>query len=136
MHLRVLVNGTVEQVDKWKRDLAAQSVPFGEKDKDNLQTYFQLGVRTIELIDIVFPEEHLNAILNIVKPCKDHMYGDGKKIRYPWLNKFKKMLGKIMRLDSIPDYKPIPHWLDKDFVAVHGIGLKKDLRDKDGKELL
>ena len=135
MHLRVLVNGTVEQVDKWKRDLAAQSVPWGEA-KDGLRTYFQLGVRTIELIDIVFPEEHLNAILNIVKPCHDGMYVDNKKTRYPWLLKFKKMLGKIMRLDPIPEYKSIPHWLDKEVVAVHGIGLKKDLRDKDGKEFL
>ena len=136
MHLRILVNGTVEHVDKWKRDLAAQSVPYEyEKGKKGM---FQLGIRTMEMIDVCFPEDQLPTVLQMVKPVRGYMYAslDGKKVRYPWLNKIKDWIAKRMKLEPIPEYKPIPNYLDKQFVAVHGLGLKKDLYDDNGIELL
>lgn len=141
MHLRVLVNGTVEQVTKWKADIAGQSLKTGKTHKnekgEDVQDFLQIGVRTVELIDICFPEEHLNTILQVVKPTTNTYNSlDGKTKRYPWLERFIKWSRGAMKLIPIPQYKPIPHWLDKPHISVHGIGLKPDLFDDNGNEII
>lgn len=137
MHLRVLVNGTVEMVDKWKRDLAAFGLPYKHKTPEGkIKTgVLQMGVRTVELIDLVFPEDQLDTVLQMVKPTVSTYWTlDGKKQRHPWLERLLKWGSKAMKLTPIPEYKPMPHWFDKPFVTVHGIGIQQDEYDKDGIE--
>lgn len=140
MHLRVLVNGTLDYVQKWKNDLA--SIWFNyEYKKGEPKGAFQLGVRTIEIVDLVFPEECLDTVLDIVQP-QTSMYKvkDGaiynKTKRYPWLERFINLMRKAMKLEKVPtkEYKQNIRHMDQ--VAVHAIGIKKDLRDKDGIEQL
>ncbi len=136
MHLRVLVNGNFEKVQKWKHDLSAQALLY-EYEKGKPKGALQLTVRTMEIVDICFPEEHLDTVLKIVKPTKN-TYGVAgtKKSRYPWLDRAVKLMIKTMKLKPIPEYEKKPHYLDKTDVAVHGIGIKKDLYDDDGIELI
>lgn len=136
MHLRVIVNGSVHDVDKWKRDLAAHALPY-EYEKGKPKGMLQIGVRTMELIDITFPEEHLQTMLNIVKPS-DNIYVDPKtkKPRYKWLERLIKWSRKVMVLEPIPEYTRVPHYLDSPHVAVHAVGIKKDLYDENDIELI
>lgn len=139
MHLRILINGTIDMVQKWKNDMAAVWLPY-EITKGKTGA-FQMGVRTMEMIDICFPEPCLDKVLDMVQP-KDIMYRvkDGTKWaktnRYPWLSKGLKWMRKAMKLDPIPEREYGQNLMLKPHVAVHGIGLKKDNYNDDGIELL
>lgn len=140
MHLRVIVNGTIDQVQKWKNDLAAVWLPY-PKDKGQLLpdgrrvTHFQMGVRTMEMVDLVFPEEQLDNVLTMVKPVTE-MYIDGGKNRYPWLVRGLRWIRKSMNLMEVPNKELSASIMDKGMVSVHAVGLKQDLYDDDGVELL
>lgn len=123
MHLYVLARGHEMFLDRWRNDLLARYFPLKYDNKKPIGNV-QLSVRPIQLLEIVFPEPAYEQVLELVRPYD---------LRMKWLT---TMLRKGLHL------KPIKKILKKDnleidhrFVAIHGIGVKKD-EYKDGIELI
>ena len=133
MHLRVIVNGTIDHVQKWKNDLAAVWLPYEHKKGEKIN--FQMGVRTIEMVDLCFPEESLDLVMSLVQPVTGMYVDDGNK-RYPWLERGLKWMRKFMNMTEVPTKEYPKHPMNKNEVAVNAIGLKQDLYEKDGIEIL
>lgn len=138
MHLYVLARGIKPHLDKWQNDLLAQWVPMHQNGKPKVEqgmpVYIQLAVRPIQLFEIVFPEEEVDAVMGL---C-----GAGSYMldEHPSLNFGVKTLRKVMGLETppIPSVKhPLmqPHPLFKS-VDITPIGLKKDKFNAEGVEQL
>ena len=121
MHLYVLTRGNLGATKDWEEALKHQYLPFEvlEKGQKKPTKYLhQLGVRPVNLYEIVFPEESLQDVLGMVKPLH-HNSVTGK---WAWL---VNMLTKKLGLKKIPDYKLKTLPLG-DGVTVIGLGLKND----------
>lgn len=127
MHLYIMTRGIKDRVDRFINDLLAVYLPFKHK-KDEPPGRLQLAMRPIQLWEVVYPEEHHDAVLGLLMPH----YGR------PRDRPFIAMLRKMMGLKKTKDQKDIiPHpAFNRDFVDVVAIGTKEDLKDKDGIELL
>ena len=140
MHLYVAAKGIKPHLEQWQNDLLAQKLPLMkegkqvEDDKGN-KMFVQLAVRPLQLFEIGFPEEHLQAVLSIVGQQDDYILK-----RYKILRKFAAMVRKFLKLKKVPQPEFInplmqPNQYNK-AVAVVPIGLKEDIKSKDGFEQL
>ena len=128
MHLYVLARGQADRLKRWVNDCLARyyTLKYGEdKDGKPLMGKVQLSMRPIQLYEIVFPEEHLEAVCSALQPYGGYGFNEGVK------GKLKKMIVKLLKLDPIPQVPPDIKDLQnnplyRDFVDCMGIGIKKD----------
>ena len=132
MHLYTLLRGIKDRQDATINDLQAMNLTQQNTENGKkVDTYSQLQVRPVQLMEFVFPEEHLNLILSTMN------YRDNKE--NCGMDKAMMAFRAMLKLKKIPelDYKKIPRQLiRKEHVAFHHIGIKKDNFNEDGIELL
>jgi len=109
-----MARGIKDKLDRWVNDMLAQYLPYEyAKDKKGL---VQLSMRPIILYEIVFPEEHLDYVLGLMRHKHDYK------------SKFVFLLRKMLGAKAIK--KPYPEWnkrvITGDFVSVIPVGIKKD----------
>lgn len=131
MHLYIITRGIKHAVDRFITELQGKYVPFKWKSPTDteLKDYMvQLGVRPIQLWEIVFPEEQKDVVLHTILGKEPSM--PNKKFE-----KYISWIRKILGIEEIPEYKKdtfLP--LCKTDVGVVGIGIKKDEFHLDGYE--
>ena len=115
MHLYCLARGQKDWLDRWVNDLGARYYPYKMKGKE---VAVQLGVRPIQLYEIVFPEPCLKDVLGVVQPY-GYMGYDMKK--------YKLLIRKMLKLNKLPEERIPP---TNPFMRTHidcvGLGLRKD----------
>ena len=65
MHLLIAVRGIKHEVERTINDLQAQYFNFKHRDQKNV--VIQMGVRPIQLYELVFPREELATVLTTIK---------------------------------------------------------------------
>ena len=125
--------GVIPSLEQWEKDLQAIKLPFkmpGEKNN----VLIRLGIAKVQLYKVMFPEEHLDAVMNMLG------VSDTVTNRYPVIKKIVKRLRKILGLQELPQPKKRvlhmqPYAAGK-AVTIIPLGSKKDLFTKDGMELI
>ena len=135
MHLYLITRGIKAKVDDFITQLQGKYLPmmWRKKPEDPLSVYHvQLGVRPIQLWEIVFPEEQKDLVLSTCLAQRQPSEGMTQHKKH---NKFIWALRKMLGCEPIPDYdnsKVMP--IGGEGVELVGIGLKKDYWiDKEGK---
>ena len=119
MHLYVMARGNRDHLNRWENDLLARYFSY-EHEKGKPKAILQLNVRPIQIYEITFPAEHLNEVLQCVKP--------GGYEHYKFYEKLKDFFVKLFGLKPIPEWKPDGKFRTPTVaVGVHGIGIKEDL---------
>ena len=124
MHVYILTRGIKNLQDQFITELQGKYLPYrfpNPKTKELETFHVQVGVRPIQLFEIVFPEEHKDIMLRTI------LSGDGKpliKSHKKWIWALRKALG----VEPIPEFQTkgeeLP--LQKANVDKIGIGIKKD----------
>jgi hypothetical protein len=125
MHLYVIARGQRDRLERWVNDLLARYYPYNMDNKTK-NVKVQLAVRPIQLYEIVFPEEHYEAVVSAIQPYGGYNFNKGIFAH------LRNILTKMLRLEPIKqdvkadilDRHNTP--LYRDFVDVAGIGVKKD----------
>lgn len=143
MHLEVFIRGEYLSIQKFiqsiyniyftdfqfmKADNKGQFIP-GTKEKYKAQ----MSIRTAPLgiYEIIFPEQHLDIVLNSVLKG-----GDGKAWR-PYMNKYVSLLRVFLGLQKLPKYKKEQKFdLYTENMEIIVIGIKKDKKDNLGNEFI
>lgn len=130
MHLYMIVRGIKHDVDRFINGLSERFLPFKYKGKDS---FIQVSVRPIQLYEIAFPKEHLDVMINTLKP-DEKCYEWMENTKYKWLKKYAFLFRKLLKL------KPIPKAQNPDRMVLYGenverilLGLKEDENLKDGE---
>lgn len=122
MHLYILTRGTLRAHRDWEEMMAGQFLPMEVKDaKGKKETaYFQLQLRPVRMYEVVFPEEHEDKVMGIMKPTTPEGFGGKWGKVGLW---FAKRLGLK---PAIKDWKPflIP---PNSGVSILALGTKKDV---------
>ena len=127
MHGYLLIRGNRKFNRRYLEDL--ENIGLSYK-KDGVDYQIQLMPRKIELIELVFPKEHLENIMNLVGDNEPSgINSDGSNAGgVKW---YKKLRNFILKM--IPQMEPIPIFeLDKtkqiprEHVGVHVLGIKND----------
>ena len=126
MHMYVVARGATMWLDRWINDLQSKYMPFRYKP-DEPAGALQLTVRPVQLLEIIFPEEHYRQVLSWVTP-----YDDRK-------SKMQFIMRKLLGADKITEEVPPSQDIYNNFkgcrwVSVMGIGTKKDKRGANGIE--
>jgi len=132
MHLRGVVNGTKEEIDKWRGDLEAQFLNYQcrddkndlfNKDKPFVNYKRRISIRYTLPVDITFPKDELQQVLNLTKPILKE---------YKLLNWARRIMG----LKKVQEWERIPCLFDNAHaVQFHAIGIKED-KELNGVEQL
>lgn len=135
----VVVAGTAPSQHRWHEDLLSKFYPVWKdgkikKDKEGNFIFRRLIVSPIQVYKIATNKENIPDLMNIIG-TNDYVLK-----RYGILSKIAKMIRKVLGLKSLPkptDINPLyqPNQVDK-AVAVTPIGLKEDLYDDDGEEMI
>lgn len=129
MHYSFITRGCKSQVDRFIGDLQAQYFPTKIKKNGKVEDHvIQLGVRPIQLWEVVMPEEHLQEVINMIQGGAYHK----------WMKKFLFGLRKMMGFKKapLPNPKAKRRFIYQDMIEIAPIGIKKDVFDKDGNEVL
>ncbi len=89
----------------------------------------QLMPREVKLYEMVFPEERLDSVLSLFGDKED--YSD----KFLWIKKIRNLIVKTIGLKQIPKWKDTGIRVDRPHAAVHLIGIKKDIYNKEGEML-
>jgi hypothetical protein len=128
MHLYMITRGIKPNVDQFITELQGKYLPFKcpnpQGDPKVLVPFLnQIHVRPIQLWEIVFPEEHKDAVLNTVLTPYPHKKHTQHSKHEKWIWAMRKGLGA----EEIPDYKKeIKFPISDAGVERIGIGIKKD----------
>lgn len=125
MHFSFLTRGAKDAVDKFINDLQAQYFPM---ENEKQKVYTQLIVRPVQLWEVIFPEEHLDEVLNTIQPGVFHKFYE----------KYFGILRKIIKFDKIPKERAHTRrrLIYNKNIEIVPIGIKKDKRNENGTELL
>ena len=144
MELYVLVAGEANSVKRWQEDLSAQFLPIydGEGkqavDEKGLKLFQRLIIAPVIPYKIAFHKENLDHVLAMVgSEASGNSYVEK---RYGTIAFLVKWFRKILKLKEVPAAKRLnvfmqPNVVDK-AVTVIPIGIKDDLVDDKGKELI
>src|SRR3990167_1611760 len=140
MHIYMMCRGIKHDMDRFIRELSSQYVKFKARmkgDTDLKDYMLQISVRPIQLYEVVFPEEHKDAMLNSLFGAPGIEKGSGHsqhKRHAKWIWAIRKMLG----------VEPIPKtWKTDSKLCFYGdnvekiaIGMKEDYwKTKDDKHV-
>jgi hypothetical protein len=132
MHLYVITRGHKPRVDQLISDLQAQYFPYErKKTKTNMVA---MGVRPIQIWELVMPKESLNCVANTLWPDTVNPWDNCQKWVKPSLTALRLALGA----KKIPDMDPnIPRRIvDNNDIGIYPVGIKEDKINEDGEEAL
>ena len=117
MHLYIITRGIKWATERFKNELGAKYLPFKYKGKD---VAVQTAVRPIELLEVVFPKEHKDIMLNsVLLPSREVKHKKHKK----WVTAIRKVLG----VQKIPEYSREQAFpIFKEHIDITAIGVKDD----------
>lgn len=127
MHAYLLLRGAKKYIRRFKEDMEMRTLSYKKDGQDYL---IQLIPRTMEIVELVFPEEHLENVLNIVGDDEPSGINSDKtnKGGVKW---YKKLRNFILKM--IPNVEPVPELkldetkkIPREHVGVHVLGIKKD----------
>ena len=128
MHLYMLTRGIKHDVDRFINELSSKYLPYKHHKIKDYQV--QVGVRPMQLWEIVFPREHLQSMINTIRPQKD------KNFKFNALMAtFRKALN-AKKIPNIYDIKGEKMLVYNNNVISYVIGNREDANDKDGNEIL
>jgi len=138
MHTYILTRGNQFWVDQFIKELQGKYLPYEIKsDKCFNNGYkkgilqFQIGVRPIQLWEIVYPKEQIDLVHNTLFETSD------AKPQHAWQEKHIFAMRKLLRLKKIPAYdktRLMP--ITRQNIEVVGIGIKEDRISEAGTEML
>src|SRR3990167_3085895 len=135
MHIYLMTRGVKHDVDRFINELSAKYLPtkWQKKGEEKPMDYqIQVGVRPIQLWEVIFPREHKDLMLNTIFKS-----GAGET-QHKKHNKIIWALRKALGVDPIPkDYKRdafVP--LYNSNIESVGIGIKDDYFFDNGVEAL
>ncbi len=135
MHAYIITRGIKHDIDRFIIELQGKYLPYEARDKngERADCMVQLGVRPIQLWEIVFPESQLQTIMKTL--FEDTTRGEFSYSRSH--DKYLWALRKAFQASKFPDLsqKALPLPIYKKNISVTGIGLKKDFY-RDGIEML
>lgn len=130
MHLYVMTRGQKNKVDRYIEDLQAQWWPYpGAGGAQAPPGWIQMGVRPLQMWELVFPKEELPSVLRTV-------LSQGKL--NDWRQKYLTALRIMLRAEKLPniDFSKAPmRMVRKEDVAIYPIGIRKD-KNFEGAEYL
>jgi len=130
MHTYIMVRGVQKEVEKFKNDLSAQWVKFDLHGQSQL---LQVGVRPIELLEIVYPKDCQEDVMKMLMPFDRYKSEKLGKGLYFLLLPICKALGimknKVKSRGKYHNYKVFSPFIDKLI-----LGHKYDRLDPDGTE--
>jgi len=127
MHAYLLLRGARKYVRRFKEDMEMRTLSYKKDGQDYL---IQLIPRTMEIVELVFPEEHLQNVLNLVGDDEPSgINSDGSnKCGVKW---YKKLRNFILKM--IPNVEPVPIFekdnskqIPREHIGVHVLGIKND----------
>jgi len=136
MEAYVIGIGMIPCLEQWEKDLQAVKLPF-RYDKDKPKCLIRLSVDKIQLYKIKFPEEHLEAVSQLL--------GITNYIpkRFAMIRRAILVFRKVLRLDElkVPEkildkFKHIQPDGIKKAVAIIPLGTRKDMFTEKGMEML
>lgn len=140
MHLYAIVRGRRKLVRTFFENCEDIFLPW-YKNKDKQDIFVNLVPRKVELVEFVFPEKYLPEVLKTITSLEKQDVNSWYK-----MDKSELMLRKGLGCEKIPEIKDFEkhHELGcrdgervkHQNVAVHPIGIKFDLKNEDGIELL
>jgi hypothetical protein len=128
MHLYILCRGVKHDLDRFISELSAKYLPFKYKGADSV---VQVGVRPIQLYEVVFPKEHLSSMVKSL---------GGLEVQQSehFLFKYFKWFRKILHIEPVGDIDVnapiIP--LYRANIDIIKLGIKQDKDFEDGTEYL
>ena len=137
MHLFMSLSGAQQVIELLKQQLNSQAWPASRVHgvTGKREEYFVQGVwRPIEFGHYVFPEEHLNTVLDMLSINPNPKPGQSKFEGVPGLDIYKNILRKVLRLEKLPEEVKVPEKGEKRIIFLHQhaniipIGIKKDGR--------
>lgn len=131
MHLYILTRGVKHSTDLFMTHLQSQYYPYKHTNFGNKNGYVQLGVRPIQILELVLPEKSLPNLQRTLFGDKLPNYTLKQQAM---LNGLKHMLG-AKKCPPI-DPKAIPSIIYKENMAIYPIGIKHDNYDDKGNECL
>ena len=128
-----MTRGQKECVDNFIKQLEAQYLPLkaDKRDiKDSGDGLVQLGVRPIQLWEIVFPKEMKDIVLNSIFEGED---GHTQQKKH---KKFVSMIRKVLGIQPMPkEYDKTKKFITRgDHIEKIGIGIKEDYTMEHGTE--
>ena len=146
MHFYGIVRGRPNLVRRFKENCEDVFLPYVDVEKEDGtkdKIFAQLVPRKVELVEFVFPEQHLASVLKTLFPHwekvpKDFTDGMKKELH-------AAVLRKILSSERIPkvdlkDVEPLVcrggESVKVPWVDITPIGIKKDKKNKDGVEIL
>lgn len=123
MHLYCLTRGIKHDVDRFITELQGKYLPY--KFQKGEKGLVQFSVRPVQLWEMVFPEEHLQAVM------KTFFSTDNVREGFSYSHKNDKTLtmlrialrcNKFPKMDKITSQIPVY----KKNIEIAGIGIKKD----------
>ena len=126
MHFYCITRGVKPNVDRFISDLQAQYYPFKYQNSNLIQ----MGVRPIQLWELVFPKESMNEVLATCNICPPNLTSSQAK-----LAALMRLCLKAKKIPEIPKDTPRRIVFNKD-IEVTPIGIKEDKMHEDGHECL
>jgi hypothetical protein len=114
MQLFVIARANKDRLNRWINDITAQYLPY-EYETGKIGQ-LQIGVRPVQLLEIAFPEKHLEEVMKIIRPQRNHK---GKLIYF-----LRKVLGLEDYDKELKDQ--LFYRIPNNDVAVTFVGIKKD----------
>ena len=133
MHLFVGMRGIKQHQDRLISDLEAQyyTIPMKRNATNVIETHnVQMGVRPIQLYELVFPKEHLQEVMRTLE-LKEGFFMKSQGHLEKWL----AVIRKLLRAKPCPPIEPGKKRLTYTtaFTHVVPIGIKEDVDiTKDG----
>ena len=112
----VMLRGMKDGMDRFINDCLAQYLPY-EYEPGKVGK-LQLGMRPIQLYEIVFPEDQLENVCGMIQPYSLQGTGTKEMKIATWLRRFLR----LKKIPKVPPKNAIPN----KYVSVVGLGLKKD----------
>ena len=133
MHAYFITRGVKKFVEEFIDDLKGKWVPYkgvAGTATEITQYNMKIGVRPIQLWEVVFPEEHKDIVLTTI------FGNDAGKTQHKKHEKFLWAIRKALGAEPMPEYKKdILMPVQKEHMEVAAIGIKKDywIDSKTGK---
>lgn len=121
MQVYTWTRGIKDRVDAFINDMQAQWFKYVD-DPNSPYNHLQFAVRPIQLWELAFPKEHLNAVLGMIGYIGHP--GNRPELKYPmWA--MRKML-KAKELPVLDMKKILRPRVRREFVATYPIGYRED----------
>ena len=132
MHLFAIFRGRKDNVTRAINDLNGKWLPF--EHKTHGKGHLNIMANPVQLVEIIFPREHLDCVVNTLGGEKALQGQESTKYLKKYFNWFRKF-AKLKPIKDI-DEKTLQLPINKEHVEIIGLGIKDDKDFDDGTEYI